>query len=175
MVNYFIKILFTTFVIINLKFLKMKKQIFILSAVILSVVMVFSSCKKDEDDAKSKKDILVAKTWQITAITINPGMDLGDGTIITDLFAFMDDCAKDDFMTFKTDGSYTTDEGASKCDEADPQTSQGTWAINADETQMTIDGEPATIKEMTENKLIVTTTDTEEGVTYTTSITLSVK
>ena len=97
------------------------------------VVVVISSCKK-EDNVKTATEYLTGGNWTITAMTIDPGIDLGNGTIITDVYAeSMDQCDKDNLMKFNTDGTITGDEGIVKCDDNDPQTSDlGIWTISED-------------------------------------------
>jgi hypothetical protein len=40
---------------------------------------------------------------------------------------------------------YITDEGATKCDPMDPQTSTANWSFNANQTKVTIDGDEGDI------------------------------
>src|SRR5262249_37861138 len=40
-------------------------------------------------------------------------------------------CGKDDFLTFKTDGTCTVDAGTEKCDSTDPQTQNGIWKLDS--------------------------------------------
>jgi len=136
--------------------------------VIISAVVLFAGCKKDED--KTNKDMLVGKTWINTALTIDPPLQIGDITI-TDLFnqAFYA-CSKDDTQQFKSDGGYVFDEGASKCDPNDPQTVTGTWVMNPDMTVVTVTafGETMsyTIVSISDNQLKYTYSITEDGITY---------
>jgi hypothetical protein len=82
--------------------------------------------------ASDAKTLLLAAKWMPAARTINPGFDINeDGTIVTNLFAEEDVCEHDDVMTFKADGTFSTDEGPDKCDDSDPQIGTGTWVLNA--------------------------------------------
>ena len=103
----------------------MKKTIQL--AVLLSVmagVLTFQACKKDEKDtAKTKTELITTGSWKMTAFTINPAVDVDfDGDTETNVFEVLDGCIKDDLTTFKTNGTAEGNEGASKCDSADPQT-----------------------------------------------------
>jgi len=70
--------------------------------------------------------------WINSAMTIEPGVDFGTGTLITDLWTagFVDDCMKDDVTTFAgsgNSGTYTRTDGAISC--PNPDTDAGTWTF----------------------------------------------
>jgi hypothetical protein len=111
----------------------MKK--FSLLLIFSALILVAFSCKKDKSESNTDK--LTGKYWIATAITIDPAINLG-GTQISDWYAQMDACEKDNLQKFDKNGIYTFDEGASKCDVADPQTTTGTWAFNTDETVISV-------------------------------------
>jgi len=118
--------------ILKLKSIKMKKILFLVSVLAVAV----SGCKKDDDP--SNTDNLTGKAWKITAFTVDPAINSG-GTLITDYLSQLSDCEKDGTSTFNADKTYLDDEGATKCDPADPQTTAGIWTFNSDETILTID------------------------------------
>ncbi len=98
-------------------------------------------CKKDEgNEPKSNSDYLLSGNWQVTGTVLDPGIELQPGIIVTDVFEFLvDDCAKDDFMTFNANGTITEDQGTTKCDPDDPQTnSDGSWTLSEDGNTLTI-------------------------------------
>lgn len=116
---------------------------------ILLTVLVFTlpACKKD----KSPTELLTGNDWRIKSWTVSPAL-LG----VTDLYAtYYDDCDKDDFTSFESNGVAIFDEGATKCNAADPQTTTGAWSLNDAETEFTLteDGvtDTWTIKELTES------------------------
>ena len=120
----------------------MKKIIKKIGWVSLILLLAVSACKKDEETPaepqKSTKDYLTAGYWKTTAMTIDPGINIG-GTVITDFFAQMLPCTKDDLTRFETNGKITDDEGATKCDPNDPQTTtDGNWVLAADNKSVTI-------------------------------------
>jgi hypothetical protein len=131
----------------------MKKIALMIAA--LSFLTV-SSCKKEDEKktttpAKSKTELLTAKAWKTTAMTINPGIAIiPGGPVITDLFAFFDPCEKDDTEKFNTGGTGVSDEGATKCDPTDPQTSNFTWSFSNNETKIVWDGELSDIMQLDE-------------------------
>ncbi len=139
-----------------------------------------SSCKKDEYNnpmpGKTKADILTSKIWKQTARTISPTVDIND-TMVTDLYALDYECDKDDLYKFKKDNTFTQDEGATKCDPSDPQVyAFGTWAFNADETQLILNytgvgSFTSNILEVTETTARLSEIDIINGVEFTTIIT----
>ncbi|KAB2914907.1 MAG: DUF5004 domain-containing protein [Bacteroidetes bacterium] len=147
---------------------------------VLSSLLCFTACKKDEETStpqKTKSELLSAKPWKMTALTVNPAINAG-GTMITDIYAQMQACDKDDVYSFKSDKTYTQEEGATKCDPNDPQVSEaGTWTFSSDEKQIvqTSSGstESSTLVELTETKLVISNTETDGGITYTYTATFS--
>lgn len=118
----------------------MNKKLYLLPIIALVFSFAFISCGDDDDGdpAKSTTEYLTSGTWNVTAMSINPGINFGSGTI-TDFYAFMDACEKDDLITFNSNGTITDDEGATKCDPSDPQTSNdGTWTFDAATSKLTI-------------------------------------
>lgn len=163
----------------------MKNQAKLFGLLILFVIIGVSSCKKDENKdttTKSTRDYLVSGNWKTTAITVSPGINFGT-TVITDFFAQEDDCQKDDLTKFNADGTITDDEGATKCDPNDPQTTNdGTWILSADGKSVTIDypnEDPMTIVITSINDKTLTGSYTLEEdfgsgpLTYTFTITMS--
>lgn len=106
------------------------------SPVALSVL--FLSCQKESnsDSAKTKTDDITASAW----VHESSGVDVDkNGTIdlpLTD--AGVEACQLDNTLTFKKDGTAIADEGATKCDAADPQTTDFNWNFADDETNLEI-------------------------------------
>ncbi|MBO9731223.1 MAG: hypothetical protein J7623_21470 [Chitinophaga sp.] len=100
-------------------------------------VLFFTQCRKHKDENKPDGGIttsyLVGKKWQTKAMTVTPGFDDGQGGTITDLYAIMPACVKDNFTIFKADGSAVEDEGADKCPGTN-QTRTYTWKLKDDGT-----------------------------------------
>jgi hypothetical protein len=136
-------------------------------------------CKKDDDVVQPDKiGMLTSGTWALSGMTVNPAIDwFGEPT--TDILAKLPGCLKDDLTIFKANGTITYDEGASKCDPADPQTTQGTWTVNANQTVLTIvaDGEttPYDISTLTNDQFKAEYEVEEEGINYTFTVTFSKK
>ena len=104
---------------------------------------------------KTKTDLLCMANWKITSATINPGIDVGGGTVITDLRAQSDSCDLDDFVKFNPDKTGKDDEGPTKCDPSDPQSTSFTWSFNEDETKITYDGDLYDIVTLNETTLVL--------------------
>ncbi|MFT3705462.1 MAG: DUF5004 domain-containing protein [Agriterribacter sp.] len=138
------------------------KNIFLLLTVIS--IVSFSSCKKE--DSKSKTELLTAAAWKIKA---NYSIV---GSTRTDLMPTMEACEKDNTYTFKTDNTVIFDEGATKCDDDDDQTDTGTWSLTENETKLILNGETSSLLSLTGSELKVSTSYTEDGVTYTNEVTL---
>ena len=164
----------------------MKKSIKYLSLLLILFSLIAISCSKDDDDpanqsAKTTKEYLTAGNWKTTAMTISPGISFG-GVTITDFFAQFPACTKDDLVLFNSNGTITDDEGPTKCDPNDPQTTtEGSWSLNSDNTILTITypGEPAmslTISTINDTTLTGTYTLVEDLgnglLTYTISVTM---
>lgn len=154
----------------------------------LVMAMAFTSCKKDEDDDnnnngnKTTADYLTTGTWKTTSMKIYPAIDYGGGFIIDDFMMVLPDCTTDDLMTFKANGTLENDEGPTKCNPGDPQTTDdATWSLSSDDKLLTIvePGEPTftvTITEINDTMMKGTYTmdeDFGQGTqTYTITITL---
>jgi hypothetical protein len=137
---------------------------------IVSLFLATFSCKKD--DPPSKKDLLTGKNWILTAETVSPAVNF-NGVLITDLYAQLDDCTKDDISKFNANGTYTIEEGATKCNANDPQVfDSGTWVFNSDETILVLTSPAngtinAEIKELTSSKCVISQETTIDNISYT--------
>ena len=150
------------------------RKIKILSIITLTVLVI--NCKKDENVTSSRKDLLSGKSWIMTAETISPAINV-NGTLITDLFSQEPSCAKDDIAKLNSNGTYTLEEGQTKCSVNDPQVYEtGTWTLNSDETIIVMTSSTsivtnAKIQELTASKLVTTEEETLSGIKYTLTIT----
>ncbi len=139
--------------------MKLRKSLSVL--VIFSSVFILHSCKDDSADpiptVKTKTDILTAAAWRISAATVDPALDVA-GTQISDFYAQMDACDKDDLTKYESNKTGVYDEGATKCDPADPQTSIFSWTWDLSETKITEDGETYEVESLTDSELIYSLT-----------------
>ena len=111
---------------------------------ILSIALASTSCElfdkdddKDEDSVKAK----IVGTWQLKSLTCDPAIDWF-GTTVTNVFAQLPACIKDDLVIIQNNNTYLEDEGASKCQNSDPQTVSGTWALNPAQTILSVTPDP---------------------------------
>jgi hypothetical protein len=59
-----------------------------------------------------------------------------------DVYAQLQACEKDNIVKVQSNGTYTIDEGATKCNAADPQIAEtGNWTFSNNETKLTFMGE----------------------------------
>lgn len=131
----------------------------------LGTMAVLSGCKKsDESPAASRTDLLTAKSWRLSTATVTLG-----GFPVSNS-AFLQDCKKDDLYKFNPDKTLIQDAGATKCNATDPQTQAGTWALNSDQSKLTIaiPGSPlngeAEVRELTATTLRIYGTPSLNGV-----------
>lgn len=101
------------------------------SGIVLLLTSAFiTACKKDSDNntntAKTKTELITSSTWKFDNAKL--------GT--TDISGFFDDCEKDNTVTFASNGTGTIDEGATKCDDSDPQTTPFNWSFESNETSI---------------------------------------
>lgn len=146
------------------------------SLVLVSMVFVaLTSCKKKEVTAKkSLEESLTggsSKTWIVTdGIATQQGLEVN-------LIESQNPCITDNLITFKSNFTYTFEEGSTKCNPNDPELIlTANWEIPADESYITIDkfiflnrtiSNPKFILESyEENKFSGTTTLTIGGETF---------
>lgn len=146
--------------------------------------IAFTSCEEDKkDETKADKTaLLTEKNWKVTAMTVDPAIDLfGTGTPVTNVYAQMPACVKDDVTIFRKNGTVAFDEGGSKCAANDPQTRSGLWTFNTDQTIVSITeaGETDSWKiiELTKDRVKTefTVQDEDSGITYTITSTYAIK
>ena len=140
----------------------------------LGTMAVLSACKKSDESpatASSRTELLTAKSWRLSSATITAnGFPVSSST-------FIQDCSKDDTFKFNADKTLVQDAGTIKCNTSDPQTQTGTWALNSDQSKLTIsipnsplNGE-AEVKELTSNTLRIYGTPSLSGLALTLDVT----
>jgi hypothetical protein len=98
-------------------------QVFFLSLLILA-------CSKN-GEPPTKTQLLVSSSWKLKSATVNGG----------DAMHLIQDCQKDNIITFTSNGNGTIAEGATKCNAADPDTVPFTWSFQNNETILNISAE----------------------------------
>ena len=125
---------------------------------VMLAVFLYSSCKKSSDSSKSKTTYLTQSTWKVQSV----GVDVNkDGTSDADASGYLQACQLDNVYTFKSDGNGTIDEGATKCNSTDPQTSSFTWTLKNNDTILSgnfgLTNGDATIITMDDNNFVFST------------------
>mgnify|MGYP006928173108 CR=1 FL=1 len=129
--------------------------------IVLMAIVAFSSCKDDgttpepKEEAPTNTTLLTDAEWEMTEGTIVPSIDVEvvPGTVITvnnywDLLSYVGGggvltCDKDNRMICSTDSSVVLDEGPTKCDMGDPQTTDGgLWHFEENETKVNFSSFP---------------------------------
>ena len=129
----------------------------------IALLVVMTSCKKDEV-TMSDQDYLTAGNWKVTGMKINPGIEVPGFGTVTDFYQYVEECSKDDLIKFNVGGVLVEDEGATKCDANDPQTtSDGTWTLVG--TTLTInypdeDPEAATLVSINSSTMVTSVQET---------------
>jgi hypothetical protein len=169
---------------------------------LLAFVVAFNACKKKDDPAPpTKTELLTAKTWKRTGLTVDPRLPAdttGTAFLPADLFAYYatasvnGSCINDNTRKFDKAFKFTFEQGATKCDNRQDQVyASGTWSLSSDENTLalsyslpissTIDlyedfGLAATnytISELTATSLKITYIIPTQSATYTFTETLS--
>jgi hypothetical protein len=104
--------------------------------------VVFTSCDKESDpdpQTSPKADYISASPWKYE----NAGIDNDkNGTIDVALSVLVPGavqaCRTDNILTFKKDNTGITDEGTTKCNAADPQSTNFNWSFADNETNLNI-------------------------------------
>ena len=106
--------------------LYMKKQLSLLTFMFFACFFVFYSCSnKDVTPVpKTKTELLTQSSWKFNNAKANG----------SDASGYLQTCQRDNIYTFAASGSGTIDEGPSKCNGSDPQTTPFTWNFASNET-----------------------------------------
>ncbi len=107
-------------------------------------LLLIAACKKSNDTKKSPAaQMLENGKWQMVAYTAKLNY-LGMDTVI-DEYVDMNDCDKDDFLTFAADGKAYMDESVNKCS-YDNQIESAQWTLLNNDTKIAIaDDNPDTM------------------------------
>lgn len=149
----------------------MKKLFVSLLTISFLAVLTFSSCQKEDNTppAKTKSQLITQSTWKFSGATVGG----------SDVSAFLQTCQKDNILTFSASGGTgTLDEGPTKCNPGDPQTSPFTWNFLNNESQLFISAtlftggsSTFTLVSLTETTLVVSQVITVSGSSQTAIVT----
>jgi hypothetical protein len=100
------------------------------AASLMTLMLIWTACSKKNsgnNNTNSNMTLMTQAVWKYDT----SGFDLtGDGKID---FAdtLLEPCFKDNTYQFKKDSTVVVDEGATKCNSADPQTATYSWSITS--------------------------------------------
>jgi hypothetical protein len=143
-----------------------------LVAVVLSISLLFTACSKSDSNnntSKTKTQLISQASWKFSAATVNGA----------DVSSLIQACQKDNTLMFSaTGGTGTLDEGTTKCNASDPQTTSFTWSFTNNEgtlhvSQVFFTGGSTdfTIVSLTETQLVVSQMINVSGTTQTAVVT----
>jgi hypothetical protein len=112
----------------SIKFNIMKLKFIPFLCLLATTAFILPSCDKDDDDpGQTRTELITQGTWRLNSATI-AGIEIAE------------DCQLDNTLVFTSAGSGTANEGATKCDPADPQSENFTWSFANNETQLVVSG-----------------------------------
>lgn len=146
---------------------------------IAALMMGLVACQKEDNTertsenkpAPTKQELLAAKTWTLTGMTISPAM-MG----VTDIFPMIDPCEKDNTWKFNNDAGHTMviDEGSNICQGAHDRTTT-TWSLNSAGNMITIDKYEYSINDIKAEGFNIQENIEKDGKSYTVTSTYSAK
>lgn len=114
----------------------MKKLLFAAAA----LCFIIASCKKNEggdSTPKTRADTLTTGSWALSAMNASFKNPFTNTDTTVDLYANMEECARDDRYIFLANGRVTNDQSVKKCDSTGPQQMDGgTWSLSADKSAL---------------------------------------
>ncbi|MDJ1469837.1 lipocalin family protein [Cytophagaceae bacterium DM2B3-1] len=140
----------------------MKKITLLAYSLIVAVILSLPACKGSGDEPKDYNAMISKSPWKIISATL-------DGK---DEFSDLNECYKDDLFRYQSGGSYSLEEGTTKCNTNDPQIfSEGTWSYDPDTKLLTMNqtsgsGQDGTflVKELSSTKMVLEAPITFNGV-----------
>jgi len=94
----------------------------------LAIGFIIYGCKKDDDDkdvTKERIQFITSSSWKYDTVGIDTNKDGKPDQPLTGFT--IEQCDKDNTITFKSDSTGILNEGATKCSASDPQTTPFTW------------------------------------------------
>jgi hypothetical protein len=140
----------------------MQKRLLLITG-LFSFLLILAGCSKDDDAPptnKTKTELITQGTWKFSDAKVN-GVSVA---------TFLQACQKDNVLTFITGGTGTANEGATKCNAADPQSNPFNWTFQTNETLLFVStplftggSSTFTIVSLTETELVVSQNITVTG------------
>jgi len=124
----------------------------VIKSILLTILLIafFLSCKKEEDE-NSSVNLLTRSEWRLSKHEEKINSDP-----YVDYFPGLPSCSRDDKYSFRKDGSYEVNEGATKCDPSDPQVFlTGTWQFTQNGSKINIDANEFTINQLDQDTFFI--------------------
>ena len=94
----------------------------LLPVALIAIILIACSKSYVKDDTAA---LLQTSDWHLTTLMVTPAQHG-----VTDLYATLPPCLKDNFLKFKANGIFNSDEGPTKCAPMFAQRDTGTWSYN---------------------------------------------
>ena len=136
---------------------------------VLGLGITIISCKKETPTptptpAPTKTELITGGNWMLTSYVVDN----------VEIYDQIQSCQQDNLFIFNTNNTVTIDEGLTKCDPLDPQTSYGgAWSFNATETLITLDGSEYELEILNSTTLKIKNTVVGGGMTSISTITFT--
>ena len=110
----------------------MKKKLIISALFVCVIFILINACSKSNSNNTApvtKMQLLTQSSWKYDTA----GLDNNNDGLIDAPFPTgygVSSCEADNILTLKSDGTGTVDEGATKCNVNDPQTTSFTWTLD---------------------------------------------
>lgn len=148
----------------------MKKQFLALSVTILLLAPIFTNCKKSSTTpGKTKTEMISQSSWKFDNAKVGG----------SDVSALLQTCQKDNILVFVSTGTGTVDEGTTKCNSGDQQTTPFTWNFQSNETILHVStifftggSSDFTIVSLSETQFVLSQNITVSGTTQNAVVTL---
>lgn len=159
------------------------KRVLLLST--LALTGIFASCSDDNENdpkPKTKSELLMAKSWMLTAETEATGT-----AAPVDSYKDYESYEKDNIYKFQANNKFVSEEGATRQDPSDPASTEGLWSLTDSDKKivyqaglfgtllLSSDQNKGEIEELTETKLVVKMTDASSSPTVVTRQTFTAK
>ena len=134
---------------------------------VLGLGITVVSCKKETPTptpAPTKTELITGGNWMLTSYVVDN----------VEIYDQIQSCQQDNLFIFNTNNTVTIDEGPTKCDPLDPQTSYGgAWSFNPTETLITLDGSEYELEVLNSTTLKIKNTVVNGGMTSISTITFT--
>jgi hypothetical protein len=136
-------------------------------ALLVLVSASFSACKKDKDDSLAVTKENLAGTYKVASIKVKvTGIGEED---VTD--SYLDACEKDDELVLKSDLQFNYVDAGTAC--SFNGSYESTWTLT--DKKVAFDDYEGTVDKLTSKEMILVETETQSGVTWTTTYVFSKK